>query len=196
MIISFSNFSRDYWYIYVVLLGLMVGVVWWVRKTAAGRTAKDTLLLHIPIIRDIVTYAAVERVCRILATMWQAGVPIADAMAAAVQGADNAVFEARLAKVQEAVLAGEGLAEPLALARVFPDAAMQMIDVGEATGTLAEQLTNAADFYSRELDYKLKRLTSLFEPAIIVMVGLVVGFVALSLVQAMYGSLGSNQLKQ
>jgi type IV pilus assembly protein PilC len=196
LIINFSNFSRDYWYIYVVLAGLVACLVWWVRNTAAGRTAKDTALLHIPIVRDIVTYAAVERVCRILATMWQAGVPIADSMAAAVQGADNAVFEARLAKVQEAVLAGEGLAEPLALARMFPDAAMQMIDVGEATGTLAEQLTNAADFYSRELDYKLKRLTSLFEPAIIVIVGLVVGFVALSLVQAMYGSLGSNQLKQ
>jgi type IV pilus assembly protein PilC len=195
-IINFSNFSRTYWYLFIVLIAAVAGLVMWIRRTPKGRRFKDRALLRIPLIRDIVAFSAVERVCRILATMWESGVPVADAMAAAVQGADNAVFEERLAQVQEAVLAGEGLAEPLAMSNVFPDAAMQMIEVGEATGTLATQLNNAAEFYSRELDYKLKRLTSLFEPLIIVLVGITVGFVALSLVQAMYGTLGSGQLKQ
>jgi type IV pilus assembly protein PilC len=94
--------------------------------------------------------------------------------------------------VQEAVLAGEGLAEPLASIDLFPDAALQMIAVGEASGTLAEQLENAANFYGRELEYKLKRLTTYFEPLVIIIVGMVVGFVAISLVQAMYGSLGGG----
>jgi len=195
-IIGFSNFSQNYWYLYILLIAAVVGGVMWMRRTPGGRKWKDRMLLRVPVIRDIVTFSAVERVCRILATMWESGVPVADAMAAAVQGADNAVFEERLLAVQEAVLAGEGLAEPLGISQVFPDAAMQMIEVGEATGTLAAQLNNAAEFYSRELDYKLKRLTSLFEPLIIVLVGITVGFVALSLVQAMYGSLGSGQLKQ
>jgi type IV pilus assembly protein PilC len=71
-----------------------------------------------------------------------------------------------------------------------------MIIVGEATGTLSEQLENAADFYGRELEVKLRKLTTYFEPAIIIAVGVVVGFVAVALVQAMYGSLSSGDLQQ
>lgn len=190
LMINFSKFSGTFWWVYVLCFAAIGGVVYWMKTTPNGRARRDRILLKIPLIRDIALYAATERICRILSTLWQAGVPVADAMTAAVQSADNAVLEEKLAPVQEAVLAGEGLAEPLGLVDIFPDAALQMIAVGEASGTLAEQLENAADFYGKELEFKLKRLTTYFEPAVIVFVGLVVGFVAVSLVQAMYGSLG------
>ena len=79
------------------------------------------------------------------------------------------------------MLEGEGLAEPIADTGLFPRAAMQMMRVGEDTGTLDIQLENAAEYYGRELEYKLKRLTSLFEPAVIIFMGLIVGFVAVAL---------------
>ena len=191
-LIGFSNTARDAWYVLPILIAAVVGLWTWSKNSTQGRRLRDIAMMKLPVAGTLVLYAGVERVCRILATMWEAGVPIGDAMVAASQAADNAVFEERLVPVQEAVLAGEGLAGPMALAGLFPEAALQMVAVGEATGTLAEQLSNAADFYSRELDYKLKKVTTLFEPIIIVVVGLGVGFVALSLVDAMYGSIGSG----
>ncbi len=195
IMINFAEFSSNYWWVYVLLLAGFIGLMVWMKRSTKGRRFKDRAILRIPLVRDIALYASVERICRILSTLWKAGVPVADAMTAAVQSADNSVFEEKLIPVQEAVLAGEGLAEPLASIDLFPDAALQMIAVGEASGTLAEQLENAANFYGRELEYKLKRLTTYFEPAIIIFVGLIVGFVAISLVQAMYGSLGSGGVK-
>jgi type IV pilus assembly protein PilC len=82
---------------------------------------------------------------------------------------------------------GNGLAEPLAATNLFPSAARQMFRVGEETGTLDKQLSTAAAYYHRELEIKVKHFTSLFEPAIIVFMGLIVGFVAVALVSAMYG---------
>lgn len=187
-LLSVASWSQSLWFLYVLFAVAVVALWGWTKRSVKGRSVRDHLMLKLPVAGEIVLYAGVERVCRILATMWEAGVPIPEAMTAAIEGADNAVFEERLAPAQEAVMSGEGLAGPLGDSGLFPAAALQMIAVGEATGTLTEQLENSAEFYSRELDHKLKRLTTLFEPAIIVVVGLVVGFVALALVEAMYGS--------
>jgi type IV pilus assembly protein PilC len=85
------------------------------------------------------------------------------------------------------MMRGEGLAGPLAATGLFPGAARQMFSVGENTGNLDEQLHAAADYLDRELDYKIKRFTTLIEPAVIIGVGVIVGFVAIALVSAMYG---------
>jgi type IV pilus assembly protein PilC len=105
----------------------------------------------------------------------------------ATDSTNNHVYAKRLATVREEMIRGEGLARPIANSGLFPSAARQMIRVGESTGTLDRQLENSATFYERELGYKIKRFTDLFEPAVIIAVALVVGFIALALVQAMYG---------
>jgi type IV pilus assembly protein PilC len=92
------------------------------------------------------------------------------------------------------MLEGEGLAQPISDTHLLPAAAVQMMRVGEDTGTLDQQLESASEYFSRELDYKLKRLTTLFEPAVIIVMGVIVGFVAISLVQAMYGIYNSPAL--
>jgi type IV pilus assembly protein PilC len=108
-------------------------------------------------------------------------------MQAAIEGANNKVYEDALIRVREQMLEGEGISGPIIQSQLFPPAATQMLKVGEETGTLDAQLDSAAAFYARELDYKLKRLTSLAEPAIIIFMGVVVAFVAVALVSAMYG---------
>jgi type IV pilus assembly protein PilC len=125
--------------------------------------------------------------------MVKAGVPLPETLTAAIQGTNNKVFEAGLVTARERMLEGEGLAEPIADTHLFPRAAGQMMRVGENTGTLDIQLENAADYYGRELEYKLKRLTSLFEPAVIIFMGLIVGFVAVALISAMYGVFNSSK---
>jgi type IV pilus assembly protein PilC len=194
MLISLANFMKDYWFVpisgaFAVTLGIL-----WLVKSARGRRLRDRMLLRIPIVQGVVLYSVIERICRILAAMSKAAVPLPDAMAAAIVGANNTVFEASMHSAQERMMEGEGLADPIGDTGLFPDAAVQMMRVGEDTGTLDQQLENAAHYYARELDYKLKRLTTLFEPAIIVFMGLIVGFVAVALVQAMYGIYNSPSL--
>jgi type IV pilus assembly protein PilC len=188
-LMSLARFSQQYWWVYLLAAAGFAGMVAWTRRSTMGRRLADHLFIKLPVIGEIILFSGVERVCRILAALWQAGVPVTDAMAAAVESSDNAVFIEKLVPVQEAVLAGEGISGPLADSGLFPDAAVQMLKVGEASGTMAEQLENTANFYGREVEIKLRKLTSYFEPAVIIAVGFIVGFVAIALVQAMYGSL-------
>ena len=85
------------------------------------------------------------------------------------------------------MLEGQGIANPLMRSQLFPITAVQMLRIGEDTGSLDAQLEFTAQYYETELDYKLKKLTSLFEPIVIIVMGLLVGFVAIALVSAMYG---------
>jgi type IV pilus assembly protein PilC len=121
-------------------------------------------------------------------------VPLPDALNVATESVHNRVFVRSLARVKQEMLEGHGLAVPLSRTRLFPGTAARMIRVGEETGSLETQLEVTARFYESELDYRLKRLTSLFEPAVIIGVGLVVGFVAVAMVSAMYGIFNQVQL--
>jgi type IV pilus assembly protein PilC len=187
MLIGVADFTKKYWWIYLLWFAMLGAVGMWVMKTEKGRRFRNRVTLRIPLIKVIVLYSVVERVTRILGAMSRAGVPLPDAMAAAIKGANNSVFEDGLQSAQVRMLEGEGLAGPIGDTGLFPEAAIQMMRVGENTGTLDVQLENASDYYSRELEFKLKKLTTLFEPAVILVMGLVVGFVAVALVQAMYG---------
>jgi type IV pilus assembly protein PilC len=156
-------------------------------RTGRGRAIRDALLLKVPVIRDVVKFAIVERFCRILSSMLDAGVPLPDALIVVTESTRNAVYEKALVRVREDIMEGDGIATPIARAQLFPPTVLQMVRVGENTGTLDQQLHVAAGYYEQELDYKIKKLTALFEPAMIVFMGLVVGFVAVALVSAMYG---------
>jgi type IV pilus assembly protein PilC len=156
-------------------------------RTKSGREIKDSLLLKIPVIGDLIHTAIVERFCRLLASMTVAGVPLPEAIAVTTAATNNAVFRNRLTAARGAMLRGDGLAGPLSDTDLFPGAARQMFAVGESTGNLDDQLLAAANYLDRELDYKIKRFTTLIEPAVIIAVGAIVGFVAIALISAMYG---------
>jgi type IV pilus assembly protein PilC len=158
-----------------------------VGRSESGRLFRNRLALRVPAVREVVRASVVERFCRILSAMVQAGIPIADAMAAAIDSTDNRVFKRSLIPASKRMLGGDGLATPLGESGLFPGMVVQMMRVGEETGTLDSQLEIAADFYEKELSFKLERLTALFEPMVIIAMGCVVGFVAVALVQAMYG---------
>ena len=144
------------------------------------------MLLKMPVAGGLMKLIAIERFCRVLAALVHTGVPLPDAVQVAADSTNNTVFEDKLATVREAMMRGEGLARPIQQSGIFPAAARQMIRVGEASGSLDHQLENAAKFYQRELSYELKRVTGLFEPAIILLVGSAVAFVAVAQISAMY----------
>jgi type IV pilus assembly protein PilC len=187
MLLSVSNFFTHWWWaILAVIVLAIVGIIA-MRRSRAGKARIDSVILRLPILGDLVRTAIIERICRILSSMLKAGVSLPEAMRVTAESANNSVYSGGIATVREEMIEGQGLAEPLARTGLFPGAARQMFRVGEETGTLDAQLATAARFYDRELDVKLKRFTSLFEPAVIIFMGVIVGFVAVALVSAMYG---------
>jgi type IV pilus assembly protein PilC len=187
IMISAGSLFANWWW--VLALGIAVVVIGssLLNRTEFGKDWRDRILLQLPLIGDLTRHAVLERFCRILSSMVSAGVPLPDALVVTGEATNNRVFRRGVAASREAMMRGEGLAEPLAATGLFPASARQMFRVGEDTGTLDSQMATAADYFERELDYKLKRFTNLFEPAVIIVAGGIVAFIAIALVSAMYG---------
>lgn len=193
MLLNTAHFLTHRWYV-LAAFGLLLAVLAILSvRTRRGRETKDRLLLRLPVVGDLVRHVVLERFCRILSAMMQAGVPLTSALEVTTTAVSNTVYQQGLTTAREAMLRGEGLATPLIETGLFPPSARQMFRVGESTGTLDEQLETAAIYFDRELDYKIKGFTTLFEPAVLLFVGLVVGFVAIALVSAMYGIFGQSR---
>lgn len=187
VMLAITGFVGDWWWLMLAVAAVLGLGVFLHRRTSSGRARWDALLLKAPVIGETVRFAVIERFCRVMASMVRAGVPLPDAMVVAGNTANNAVFQRALGSARDAMIRGEGIARPIATTNLFPVAAVQMFRVGEDTGSLDEQLQSAAGYFEQELDYKVKRLTTLFEPAVIIVMGIVVGFVAIACVSAMYG---------
>ncbi|MEJ7583291.1 MAG: type II secretion system F family protein [Acidimicrobiales bacterium] len=187
VLISFSRFTSRWGLLLLAVLVAVVGVLMVYFRTTGGRDTRDRLMLRLPIIGSLVRHAIVERFCRIFSSMLTAGVAVPEALAVTGNATNNRVYQRGIGMAREAMMRGEGLARPLAATGLFPTSTTQMFRVGENTGTFDEQLATAATYLDRELDYKIKRTTSYFEPAVILFIGVVVGFVAIALVSAMYG---------
>jgi type IV pilus assembly protein PilC len=193
ILLGFTDFMATWWW--AVLGAIVVGglIVFAMVGGQHGKARRDAMMLRLPMIGDLVHLIAIERFCRVLATLVQAGVSLPEAVQVSADSTNNRVFQRKLATVREAMMRGEGLARPITASGMFPAAARQMIRVGERSGSLDQQLASAAKFYEREMRFKLKRVTDLFEPAVILFVGAVVAFVAIAQVSAMYSVY--NQIK-
>lgn len=187
MMLWFTDFVTTWWWMLLSVAGFIALMIYLTLRFESGRYLRDRMLLRLPMLGDTLRFALVERFCRILSSMVAAGVPLPTSLRVATESVRNRVFLRSLGRVSEAMLQGEGLAAPLAETRLFPSTASMMLRVGEETGTLDTQLAVTAKFYESELDHKLKKFTASFEPAVILAMGVVVGFVAISMVQAMYG---------
>jgi type IV pilus assembly protein PilC len=196
MMLFVSRFFTDLWFVTAICVLSVVATFIWLGSSEKGREVKDRLMLKIPVIRGIVEYAILERFCRILGTMLRAGVNVPSAMQTTTEATSNIVFREQLEVARTQMLEGSGFTQPLIDTQLFPGAARQMFKVGEETGTLDEQLDVAALYFDRELESRIKRFTTMFEPLMIVFVGIVVGFVAIALVSAMYGVLDGVKAKE
>lgn len=187
MLLGTTGFLGDWWW---AILGGLVGIVLIFvvgTRFEKGKYARDAFLLKVPVLGETIQYALVERFCRVLASMVGAGVNLTEGLRVATDSLRNRVFMKRLGEVNEAMLEGQGIATPLARTRLFPGTATSMLRVGEETGSMDTQLEVTAQYYEDELDYKISKLTALIEPIVIIVMGLIVGFVAVALVSAMYG---------
>ena len=144
-------------------------------KTDDGHLVMDRLFLRVPVLGSVIRRAAVARFTRTLGTLISSGVPILEGLEITARTAGNAVVEQAIMKTRGSISEGNTIAEPLKACDVFPPMVVQMIAVGEQTGALDETLSKIADFYDDEVDAAVEQLTSVIEPAMIVIMGVVVG---------------------
>ncbi|WP_408898891.1 type II secretion system F family protein [Nocardioides sp. R1-1] len=187
MLLGSTRWLGQWWWAVAAAVGAWTLLFALSQRFERGKHAWHAFLLKVPVLGETIQYALVERFCRVMASMVSAGVNLPEAIRVATDSLRNRVFVRRLNGVTEQMLEGQGIAGPLARTGLFPGTATAMLRVGEETGSMDTQLEVTAEYYEDELDYKISKLTALFEPAVIIVMGGIVGFVAVALVSAMYG---------
>jgi type IV pilus assembly protein PilC len=186
ILLAVGVFCRDHLAAIFIVFALIVASVILVSRTNRGKQVFDGAILRVPLLGTIVRYSVIERYLRTLATLARAGVPITQMLDTANRSLGNLVFQGGLAAVRPQMLSGDGFARPLSRTGLFPRLVIQMVKVGEETGSLDANLEEAADHYAEEVDYKLKQMIAMMEPALVIAVGAMVGFIAISVIAPMY----------
>lgn len=186
MLLAMSDGMRSYWWVgLLAIAALTVAAMHYVR-TPAGRLRWDQIKLRIVLLGDLTRKVAVARFARTLGTLLRSGVPMLQALDIVREVSGNLVLAQAIDEVKVAVRGGSGVAAPLNHSGVFPPLALQMISVGEETGKLDEMLVQVAEYFDKEVRQQVKRLTSLLEPALLLVGGVVVAFVVLSMFSAIF----------
>jgi type IV pilus assembly protein PilC len=186
----------------------LVGDLWWlstagvvgvfavvaVMSRPAAHRFRERIALRTPMLGPILSAAALERFCRVLALAVRAGVPMAEAMWMTTAATGLVGHRQRLDQARDEMWKGGGFTDPMMATGLFPGPVKLMLRVGEETGTLADQLESAGQYFGRRLETRISRMTTIIEPAMILGVGVVVGLVAMGLVSAVYGVLGGLEV--
>lgn len=183
MVINISNWMRGHWYLVV---GIPVAAVWLFiaayKKNLAFRTQVDRISLKLPVLGPILLKGSIARFTRTLATMQAAGVPITDALDTLSRVSNNVIIERSVLRARKDVMQGGRMTNVLKEDGIFPVMATQMLGIGEETGALEVMAAKVADFYEGEVEESVNRMSTLMEPIIMVILGIIVG----TLVIAMY----------
>jgi type IV pilus assembly protein PilC len=171
----------------------VVALVSWHIKRPVGRRQLDFLLVKLPLIGSINVQSNVSRFSRTMAMLLRAGLPLSDIMELVLQTTQNQIVRDALIGVREDLMHGEGLSKPFARSGIFPSMLSQVVSVGEETGALDTNLDTLAEFYAAEVDERVGALTSMIQPAMTLAIGLVVAFIAISIIMPMYSIMGHIQ---
>lgn len=183
MVVSLSDFVREYWWMVLAIVGGSVAAfIFFKKRSLKMRRALDRIGLKFPVVGDILYKSAVARFARTLSTMFAAGVPLVEALTSVAKASGNIVFEDAINVMREQVASGQQLQLAMQQSNLFPNMAVQMVAIGEESGSLDQMCSKVADFYEEEVDNLVDALTSLLEPLIMSVLGVLVG----GLVVAMY----------
>lgn len=181
ILIQMSEILRE-WFLLVVagIVAASFGIKWYISRPF-GRYQWDSLMLRLPVFGPLFKKVSVSRFARTLATLTQSGVPVLQALEIVEKTTGNEVVGKVVHASQDSIKAGATIAEPLGQGGIFPPMVIRMIEVGERTGALDTMLSKVADFYDQQVEATVKQLTSLIEPLLIVVLGVVVGGMVIAL---------------
>jgi type IV pilus assembly protein PilC len=184
--------SQSWWVILLVLFGVWQGIKFW-GKTPNGRYRLDAIKLRIPIIGDLSMKMSVARFSRTFGTLINSGVPVLRSLEIVGETMGNAVLTKAIDDARGSIREGNKLSQPLIQSGIFPTMVTTMIDIGEESGRLSEMLVKVGDFYDSEVEASVKGLTSMIEPMLIIFLGGIVGFIAISIMTPIFKLVNSVQ---
>ena len=186
IVLGLSNFVQGFWWVFFAgSFGIVVGIKQ-IKKHRRGRYYFDKMMLHLPVLGQLLRKIAVGRFTRTLGTLITSGVPILEGLSITAKTSGNAVLEEALMKVRKAIEEGRTIIDPLKECGVFPNMVTQMIGVGEATGAMDSMLQKIADFYEEEVDAATKDMLAMLEPVIIGLLGVMIGGIVISLYMPLF----------
>jgi len=193
-IIFISEFLAKKWYLLFLFLILLIFAFRWALRQRTIKKSFDNLTLKIPVLSPIIKKLNCAYTSRTLSSLISAGVPIVSALEITSGALGNEYYKKAMVESSERVKKGEKMSEALiSYQKFYPPTFIQMISVGEETGQTAQILAKLADFYEEEVSNAAKNLSSLIEPILILIIGIVIGFFAVSMIQPMYSMLGAIQ---
>jgi len=161
-------------------LVLVAGIIFWSRSDEGG-AAFDRLKFRLPLIGDAALKFQVSQFCRTLATLLTGGTPLVAGLQTAADSMDSSLLRGSITRATQMVREGDSLNAALASTQIMPPLALDMIEVGESSGALAPMLTSVAEFYEEEVNLKLSAMVALIEPAVLIVMGILVAFILISL---------------
>lgn len=195
IMIGTSDFFVAYWPAMLLFIG--VGLTLWVRFVATdkGRYWWDSMKVRIPLVGEIVMRSLLSRFARSFSVMLRAGVPLTQGLSLVADAVDNSWMGRKIVDIRRNIEKGDSMTRSTRSSQLFTPLVLQMIAVGEETGRVDEMLTEVADYYEREVDYDLKRLTARIEPIMLVVVAAMIGVMALGIFSPMWDMMGAYQGK-
>jgi general secretion pathway protein F len=186
VLLSISDVTRSYWWVFAAaIVAAGVGFRNW-RRTSGGSRAWDAFKLRIPLLGPALVKVEVARFARTLGTLLGSAVPLIAAVRI-VQGiVRNRILAEGISKTADGAKRGEGVSKPMRESGVFPPLALHMVEVGEETGRLDTMMIQVADVYEKEVRTAVKALTAVFEPVIILVMGVLIGTIVLSMLMAIF----------
>jgi type IV pilus assembly protein PilC len=183
MVVDLSEFVRDQgWLLLIMIFGAGYAYLWTKKRSRRFREIEDRIFLKLPIVGSILEKSAIARYARTLSTMFSAGVPLVEALESVSGATGNVVYEKAVLRMRDEVATGQRLQRAMINTELFPNMVVQMIAVGEESGSLDEMSSKVADFYEEDVDNAVDNMSSLLEPLIMAILGVLVG----GLVVAMY----------
>jgi type IV pilus assembly protein PilC len=182
VLMATSAFLRGYWYFIVPAIGAFFWGFWYFTGTTVGRLWWDKMKLTIPLIKTLCRSLYITRSLHTMGVLTRAGVPILNTISITAQIAGNVLYKNMWLGVYDEVRQGKKIASSLGQYSLMPSNVVQMIRSGEDSGTMSEVLRDVSSFYARELKTVIKTVTSMIEPIMIIVMGLIVGFIAMSII--------------
>ncbi len=186
ILIATSNFTVAYWPVILMTVFVVVFYARYYVRTTDGRYRWDKFKLGIPVVGPVIYKATLGRFTRALAVMMKSGVPLVQGMTVVSRAVDNDYISERIVQMRDGIERGETIARTAAATGMFPPLVIQMISVGEDTGSVDELMFNVADFYDREVDYDIRNLSTAIQPILIVFLAIMVFILALGVFLPMW----------
>jgi type IV pilus assembly protein PilC len=186
ILIGIAGWLRNFGLYLLLVFLIAIGAVYLYSKTPAGKYRWDKIMLGLPLVGRIIQLSELSRCCRTMSLLIRVGLPLPEVLAVTIHSSTNKVVNENLTEVQQDLIRGEGLSRPMEKKHLFLPLMTQMVKVGEETGNLENTLATVAESFEADANDKTNSVVALIQPVTTLILGLVVGFIVLAMISAMY----------